>query len=116
MADRTTIPAPGVATRLPARALRACWALDRVLRVSGALVGSFPVAILVAGALAAHLPLPANVRFPLCLLLVVPLWVAGMCAGFLVPRGWQVWLVVAIVVVGLTVLVPDASLLSPPAR
>ena len=86
--------------------------VDGVLRTVGALVGTFPLAILVAGALAAYLPLSSAVRFPLGVMLVIPLWVAAMCAGFLAPRGWQLWLAIAAAIAGLTWLVPHASLLA----
>ncbi|HVK73946.1 MAG TPA: hypothetical protein VM734_11535 [Kofleriaceae bacterium] len=90
------------------RVRRALVAVDGGLRTLGALVGTFPVAMLVAAALAAYLPLPAEVRFPIGGLLVVPLWVAAMCAAFLTPRGWQVWLAILALVALLAVLVPHA--------
>lgn len=95
------LPAPA---RSPLR--RALLRLDAVLRVIGALAGSLLVAVLIAAVLAAYLPLSASVRFPIALLLSVPLWVGAMCAAFLTPRGWQVWLAIAALTVLLSPLIP----------
>lgn len=100
MADARPIP-PG---------LRILLRVDGVARTLGALVGTLVVALLAAEALAAFLPIPVAIRFPLSALLLVPLWVTGMCGAFLAPRGWQVWLVVIAVSAMLWLAVPHAAL------
>lgn len=90
------------------RLRRVLGGLDGTLRVLGALAGTLPLALLLAAALATGLPLPADVRFPLATLLVIPLWVSAMSLAFLTPRGWQLCLALAAAVALLAVLVPHA--------
>jgi hypothetical protein len=90
---------------------RALLRIDGVARTLGALVGTAVVALLLAQALAAFLPIPVAVRFPLAALLVPLLWVAGMCAAFLARRGWQVWLAVIAAAVALWLALPHAALM-----
>jgi hypothetical protein len=90
---------------------RALLRIDGAARTLGALAGTGVVALLVAQALAAFLPIPVAIRFPLAALLVAPLWVTGMVAAFLTPRGWQVWLVVIATSALLWLVLPHAALM-----
>ena len=99
-----------MADRTPSRAQRVLSRADAVLRVLGALVGSLPVAVLLAGFLASYLPLSGAYTFPAAMLLLAPIWVGVMCACFLARRGWLVWVALAVVFVGLRFAVPGGSL------
>lgn len=63
-----------------------------VLRVSGALLATLPVAVLAAVCLARWLPGDAEFRLMLGLTLAIPLWVLAMCQAFLAQSGVRVWL------------------------
>jgi hypothetical protein len=89
---------------------RALLRIDGAARTVGAVAGTGVVALLVAQALAAFLPIPVAIRFPLAALLVPLLWLAGMCAAFLTPRGWQVWLIVIATSALLWLVLPHAAL------
>jgi hypothetical protein len=114
------IPRPPRAPRAPLsiaraaatapRAARAPWrALDRAARVTTALAGTLPPALLLGGTLAAHLPLAPGVRFAIGAFAIVPLWVAAMPLVLLVRRGWAALLACAIATAVLARIAPEAA-------
>jgi hypothetical protein len=66
--------------------------MDGVLRVSAALLGTLPVAVLMAVAVARFLPFTLEARFALGFWLAVALWLTGMCVTFLARHGLRAWL------------------------
>jgi hypothetical protein len=61
-------------------------------RSLAALVGTFPLVLLVGVAIAVHAPLKRDLRFALGYGLVLPTWVAAMCLAFPVRRPLHAWL------------------------
>lgn len=61
--------------------------VDVSLRVLAALLGTLPVALLASAALARFLPLSEDARFAVGFTAAIPLWIAGMCFGFLARSG-----------------------------
>ena len=74
------------------------------LRVAAALLGTAPVALLLGVCLARVLPLPATTRFTLGLTLVLPLWVSGMCVGFVARSAARAWLACGVLSLALALL------------
>lgn len=64
---------------------------DAAARVSAALIGTLPVALLAGVSLARFLPLTLEVRFALGFTLVLPVWVALMCVTFLARSAARAW-------------------------
>ncbi|HEU5075286.1 MAG TPA: hypothetical protein VFU02_13945 [Polyangiaceae bacterium] len=62
-----------------------------VLRVSGALAATLPVAVLGSVCVARCLPGDVEFRFTMGLLLAIPLWLLLMCNAFLARGGGRVW-------------------------
>jgi hypothetical protein len=79
------------------------------VRITAALAGTLPPALLSGAALAAHLPLSADARFAIGAFAIVPLWVTGMTLVFLVRRGWAAVALCAIATTALALLVPEAA-------
>lgn len=67
------------------------------VRVSAALFGTLPVAVLSGVVLARFLPLPVDVRLAIGLLAMLPVWVLGMCFGFLSRRPARAWAACAVI-------------------
>lgn len=72
--------------------------VSEVLRVTGAVVATLPVAVLTAVCLAIWLPGDLESRLRVGLTLALPLWVLGMCSAFLSRGGgrgfgaaWRAW-------------------------
>jgi hypothetical protein len=95
----------------PARAAaRDAWrTLDGVARVTAALAGTLPPALLAGAALAAHLPLSAGVRFAIGAFAIIPLWVCAMTFVLLVRRGWVAWALCLVATAALALIVPGAA-------
>jgi hypothetical protein len=68
-------------------------------------LGTAPVALLLGVCLARALPLPAATRFSVGLTLVLPLWVSGMCVGFVARSAARAWLVCGVLSLALGVVV-----------
>lgn len=66
--------------------------LDASLRVTAALLGTLPAAVLAAICLTRYLPLDPESGLVVGLLLALPLWVAGMCLCSLARSGRRAWL------------------------
>jgi hypothetical protein len=83
--------------------------LDTLARIGAALAGTIGPALLVSAALAAHLPIAADLRFAIGFFVFVPVWVAMMTLTFLVRRGWVAGLACVIVTALLALAVPEAA-------
>lgn len=83
--------------------------LDVLARVTAALVGTLGVSLLAVGALAAHLPMAADLRFAIAFFAFVPMWVTAMTLTFMTRRGWLAWLLCVIAMIILAVAAPDAA-------
>ena len=80
------------------------------LRVAAALVGTLPVAVLAAICVAMYAPLSDEARFVAGFVLVIPLWVAGMCWVDLARGAGRAWLgcgIAAAVLAALVFAVPS---------
>lgn len=60
---------------------------DTALRTVAAMVGTLPVALLVAACLARYLPCSADLRYAAAFVVLIPTWIGGMCAAFLARSG-----------------------------
>jgi hypothetical protein len=66
--------------------------MEAALRALAATLGTLPVALLAALALARRLPLSEDARFACGFGLAVPLWVAAIHLGFLARSARTAWL------------------------
>lgn len=62
------------------------------LRISAALAGTVPAALLAVICIARFLPLGEEARFVAGFTLAIPLWLAGICMTFLARDGARAWL------------------------
>jgi hypothetical protein len=83
--------------------------VDTLARITAALVGTIAPALLATAALAAHLPVAADLRFAIGFFMFVPLWVTAMTLTFLVRSGWTAWAICITASVALACAVPDAA-------
>lgn len=84
-------------------------ALSRGARITAALLGSCVAAVSVAVFMARVCPGSRDARFLTGFLLLVPLWIAGMCWGFLRRSGlstWGLFLLIAGVTAGASKALP----------
>jgi hypothetical protein len=77
--------------------------LNEAARVSAALLGTLPAALLASIVLCRSLPLREDRRFAVGFLLAIPLWVAGVCTVYLTRSGARAWLA-CLVAIGLLAL------------
>lgn len=97
-------------TQPPRAVARDRWrTLDGVARVTAALAGTAPPALLVGAALAAHLPLEVDVRFAIGAFAIVPLWICAMTLVLLVRPGWVAWPICLAATAALALIVPEAA-------
>lgn len=63
------------------------------LRISAAVLGTLPIALLASTCLARFLPATRDAGFALGFASVIPVWVTAMCLAFLSRSGARTWLV-----------------------
>lgn len=63
-----------------------------VSRVTAAVFGSLVLALVLAVSLALWVPGARTLGTALGVTLVIPIWVAAMCPGFLAKSPWKPWL------------------------
>jgi hypothetical protein len=66
--------------------------LNDFARVTASMLGTLPVAVLAAMVVARYLPARDEVRLAVGFLLLIPLWVTGICTVFLARSGGRAWL------------------------
>jgi hypothetical protein len=79
--------------------------IDGALRITAALFGTIPGALMLSVLLARVLPGDETVRFVIAYMLAIPIAVAAMCAVFLARSGARAWLLCASAALLLFVLV-----------
>lgn len=79
--------------------------IDGALRITAALFGTIPGALMLSVFLARVLPGDETVRFVVAYMLAIPIAVAAMCAVFLARSGARAWLFCASAALVLFVLV-----------
>lgn len=83
--------------------------LDAIVRVSAALLGTLAPSLLATAALAAHLPIAADLRFAIGFFAFIPLWVTAMTVAFLARSGWRTWALCLGATIVLAFVVPEAA-------
>lgn len=84
-------PGPPEPAPAPPGARRSPWGafvvvLTMAARIAGVLLGSLAAAVVLAVVLTATLPLSRDARFAIGFLALLPLWVTGICLGFLAGK------------------------------
>jgi hypothetical protein len=79
--------------------------VDGALRITAALFGTIPGAVMLGVLLARVLPGDETVRFLVAYMLAIPIAVAAMCVVFLARSGARAWLLCASAALLLFVLV-----------
>jgi hypothetical protein len=74
------------------------------LRVSAAILGTLPIALLASCCLARFLPTVEDARFAVGFASFIPVWVAAMCLGFVSRSAVKAWLACLAVGLGLFAL------------
>jgi hypothetical protein len=80
---------------MTSRPVKRPYAPPTASRVIAALLGTLPVALFAAAALARFLPAPEPVRFAIGYSAMLPLWLAAMCWIAVARSGRRAWLLCA---------------------
>ena len=83
-------------------------------RTLAALIGTLPVALAVALAIAYLLPVPITERYLIGSVTVLPLWTAASCWTFLAPSGRRAWRWLAIALAAAVLVIVVVRMLAPP--